>query len=682
MSRPTVREAIRSLQAMNILESRHGAGTFVASLSVDELLRPLQFVLSLAEGGLDHLFEVRLLLEPGAAALAAERASDEQVAALRDCAARAEAEAVADADAMLRLDIELHERIVEASAQPAAPAPVGGDERARRREPLLHRAAAGRAARARSPSTARSSRRSRRATRRRPKRRWPRTSRGSGTPRSRGVPDLLLAGGTVVDGTGAPPRRADVAIADGRIAAVGEGLHGDEVIDVTGLVVAPGVVDIHSHADFTLLVDGRAQSSVLQGITTVAVGNCGHGLAPVEPHAVEAARMTTFCCRSEWEHAGTPSSFEAVHGALAAARPAVNVVPLVPHGSLRLNVAGFELRELTGREIDRLRGHGARGDGGRRRRALDRPGVRAGDRRDRADELRALCEPVGAHGGLYATHCRNREAGIVDAAREAAAVATSSGCRLQLSHFVRRLSSPADGGAVERAAREHALEAGARAGVAVGFDVFPFTFGPTPLTSLLPQAQRAGSRAEMAARLARAGSTIAGTRVAAVLEGAIGAEMHIASDGGRDRFVGRTLAEVAAELGSSVAAARYTLLADAGEDFYDVVVVERWAADDDLDRAVLDDDFCLMGDGVTGALDGPLAGLAFSLSDWGWVVRTLAHYVRDTGALALEAAIRRMTLDPARQLGLTDRGALLPGMAPTSRSSTSTASARASRRST
>ena len=125
---------------------------------------------------------------------------------------------------------------------------------------------------------------------------------------------------------------------------------------MTGMVVTPGIVDIHSHADFTLLVDGRAQSSVMQGITTVAVGNCGHGLAPVEPHAVEAARMTTFCCRSEWEHAGAPSSFEAYLAALAAARPAVNVIPLVPHGSLRLNVAGFELRELTRAEIDRLRG--------------------------------------------------------------------------------------------------------------------------------------------------------------------------------------------------------------------------------------------------------------------------------------------------------------------------------------
>ncbi len=118
VSRPTVREAIRSLQAMNILESRHGAGTFVSSLSTQELLRPLQFVLSLAEGGLAHLFDVRLLLEPGAAALAAQRATPDQLAGLADCAHRTETEAVADPEALLALDIELHERIVQAAHNP------------------------------------------------------------------------------------------------------------------------------------------------------------------------------------------------------------------------------------------------------------------------------------------------------------------------------------------------------------------------------------------------------------------------------------------------------------------------------------------------------------------------------------------------------------------------------------
>jgi N-acyl-D-amino-acid deacylase len=471
----------------------------------------------------------------------------------------------------------------------------------------------------------------------------------------------------VVDGTGAPSRRADVAITGGRIEAVAADLPATaaaEVVDVTGHVVTPGIIDIHSHADFTLLVDGRAQSSTLQGITTVAVGNCGHGLAPVDPHAVEAARMTTFCCRSEWEHAGTPGSFEDYLTALAAARPAVNVVPLVPHGALRLNVAGFEARELTQPEIGRLRAMVREameaGAAGLSTGLEYAPGIAA-----TVDELRAVCEPVGAHGGLYASHCRNRQAAIVHAAAEAADVAFGSGCRLQLSHFVRRPSSPADGGALERDARELVLERGSRTGLAAGFDVFPFTFGPTPLTELIPQERRVATRAGMAELLEQlaSGATKLDTRVGAVLESGIGAEMYVASDGGRDRHVGRSLAEVADGLGTTVTQAAYTLLADAGENFYDVVVVERWAADDDLDRAVADPTFALMGDGVTGALDGPLATLAFSLADWGWVVKTLAHYVRDSGQLSLEEAVRRMTQAPAQQLGLDDRGVLAPGMA-------------------
>jgi DNA-binding FadR family transcriptional regulator len=118
VSRPTVREAFRSLQAMNILESRHGSGTFVSSLGVKELLSPLQFVLSLAEGGLEHLFEVRLMLEPGAAELAAGRASAADIVAMHDCLARTEREGLTDHRALLRLDVELHELILRAAGNP------------------------------------------------------------------------------------------------------------------------------------------------------------------------------------------------------------------------------------------------------------------------------------------------------------------------------------------------------------------------------------------------------------------------------------------------------------------------------------------------------------------------------------------------------------------------------------
>jgi GntR family transcriptional regulator, transcriptional repressor for pyruvate dehydrogenase complex len=135
VSRPTVREAIRSLQSMHILESRHGSGTFVASLSVEELLRPLQFVLSLADGGLEHLFEMRLLLEPGAAELAAQRATPDEVEGLRDCVGRAGPELAEDPELMLSLDTEVHERIVRAAANPllehllAATSALGAESR-------------------------------------------------------------------------------------------------------------------------------------------------------------------------------------------------------------------------------------------------------------------------------------------------------------------------------------------------------------------------------------------------------------------------------------------------------------------------------------------------------------------------------------------------------------------------
>ena len=117
VSRPTVREAIRSLQAMNIVETRHGSGTFVSSLSVEELLRPLQFALALSDFALEHLFEVRLMLEPGAAALAAERAADAELESLRDCVQRGRGGALA-VEEIVELDAELHEGIARAAHNP------------------------------------------------------------------------------------------------------------------------------------------------------------------------------------------------------------------------------------------------------------------------------------------------------------------------------------------------------------------------------------------------------------------------------------------------------------------------------------------------------------------------------------------------------------------------------------
>src|SRR2546426_99372 len=161
--------------------------------------------------------------------------------------------------------------------------------------------------------------------------------------------DVLITGGTVIDGSGSPGRAMDVGIVDDRIAAV-EPLAGAEaarVIAATGLVVTPGFIDIHSHSDFTLLVDPRAVSSITQGVTLEVVGNCGHGCAPIADP--ELARANIYGASG-----GQPISWRTMAeylDRLESARPAVNVVSLAPNGNLRLAAAGAVDRPSTLEEL-------------------------------------------------------------------------------------------------------------------------------------------------------------------------------------------------------------------------------------------------------------------------------------------------------------------------------------------
>jgi len=470
--------------------------------------------------------------------------------------------------------------------------------------------------------------------------------------------ELLLAGGTVVDGRGGPPITADVTVDDGRIAAVGAPgtLTGWRTLDVAGKVVSPGFVDIHSHADFTLAVDGRAQSSVAQGITTVVTGNCGHGVAPVTDRSAALVPTNIPGWRAAWDAARSWRTFPEYLDALRSQGVGVNVFPLVAHGALRLAVAGFETRALSPGELSRLRGLVAEamdaGAVGLSSGLEYAPGLAA----DTA-ELVAVAGPVGSRGGLYASHCRNRTDAIVAAASEAVAVASRTGCRLQLSHFVRRPTMN------ERSLFYKAVDLVRACPTRARLDVFPFTHGPTPLpTFVVPMSLRDAPRREVARRLADLSllETL-DQRFVDALAGGEAAACHVASDGGDGTLVGRTLGDLAAEWDLSLPEVVLAILRRAGDDFYDAVVVEPVFADEDLRWALTQPDFLIMGDGLTGALDGPLAGHAMCASDWGYVPEMLARFVRDEGLVPLAAAVARMTAEPAAQIGLTDRGVLAPG---------------------
>ena len=222
--------------------------------------------------------------------------------------------------------------------------------------------------------------------------------------------ELLITGGTLIDGSGAAGRPADLLLRAGRIAAildpgrVAPGQGGRATLDATGLLVAPGFIDIHSHSDFTLLADPRAVSAISQGVTTEVIGNCGFGCAPIGGPAPAALNVYGHRSQPAMDWRGTAGYF----ARLEAAGPAVNVAALVPNGKLRLATVGTEERPARPDELRAMRYHL---DEGLEAGAFGlSTGLEYGPERGCAEhELITLCQQVARVGGIYATHTRNEQ---------------------------------------------------------------------------------------------------------------------------------------------------------------------------------------------------------------------------------------------------------------------------------
>ncbi len=226
--------------------------------------------------------------------------------------------------------------------------------------------------------------------------------------------DLAIRNGLVVDGTGAKPVQADVGIHDGRVVEVGIVAEADRELDATGKVVAPGFIDIHSHSDFTLLVDPRAASAVHQGVTLEVVGNCGFGCFPLlnKELAPKAIYGHSADVSLTWTTAA--GYFER----LEEAAPAINVASLVPNGQIRLSVVGLADRPARPDELAKMKflldealEQGAWGYST----GLEYAAERGADE----DELVEMCGVCGRRHGIYATHTRRRDDGAEEAVAEA-----------------------------------------------------------------------------------------------------------------------------------------------------------------------------------------------------------------------------------------------------------------------
>ena len=251
--------------------------------------------------------------------------------------------------------------------------------------------------------------------------------------------DLVIRGGTVFDGTGAAGTELDVGITGGRIAAVAARLpgRGTEEVDVRGLAVAPGFIDIHSHGDGSLAGDPRAESVVRQGITTIVVGQDGSSQATGRAGGGAGEK-------------GAPASFAALFASLDELRPAVNVASMIGLGSVREAVVGLKDRPATDGElramtalVEQALAQGACGASS----GLEyTPGAFAS-----TAELVAVCRPLAARRLPYATHMRNEDDRLLESIDESIAVARGAGCPLRSRTSRRR--GRATGGSSTRSLR-------------------------------------------------------------------------------------------------------------------------------------------------------------------------------------------------------------------------------------
>lgn len=459
----------------------------------------------------------------------------------------------------------------------------------------------------------------------------------------------ILAGGMIVDGSGATPFSGDVVIAGDLVISVG----GDqsrgfsaadnlecEVIDCKGCVIAPGFIDAHSHSDLQVL-ENRTEK-LLQGVTTEVVGNCGFSAYPLpdDPQTLRDFANGILCGDNGW-------GWNSVSDYLASAKKSevATVASLVGHGSLRIKVAGNTTRALTSHELDRVAGlldeALQEGAAGLSSGLMYAPGSGAS-----AEELTTLGRVVARRGGVFATHMRSYSSGLVEAVDEQISIAETAECRLQISHLQ---AAGEDYWPLQQRAIEAIEQAYAR-GIDVAFDAYPWLAGSTVLTQVLPQNALEGGISKLLSRLTDPGqreSILREVEPEARWSGVV--VTSVADDSAS--LVGRSIQEIADERGVEPKSAVLDLLL---EQEGDVTIVEHCQSIENL-RALLTHPLAtVVTDGVyTRGRSHPRLYATFPL--------LFGDIVRERKWLSLEEAVHKVTGKPAATFHLDGRGRIAPG---------------------
>jgi N-acyl-D-aspartate/D-glutamate deacylase len=484
---------------------------------------------------------------------------------------------------------------------------------------------------------------------------------------------VLIENGRIVDGTGAPSRTASLLVEDDTIAEVGDvTLPPDEVIDATGLCVAPGFIDMHSHGDFSLPTDPVSAAKVMQGVTTEVVCNCGIGLFPGNDRVDAMYEQVAPVIFGE-PSAGTSKDLDAYGLRLAQAELGVNVACLVPHGNVRCAVMSAEERAPSATELDDMRAlvdeAMSQGAFGMSSGLVYAPGAYA-----QTAELIELAKAVVPYDGIYATHMRDEGGRLLPSVEEALAIGEGSGARVQISHH-KALGKPNWG----RVKDSLALVDAARArGHEVHSDVYPYAAGSTVLGAIaLPTWAYEGSHEDLIRRLrdpatrkrmaAATNEKLAGlidlpwwlgwlpkTWIVPIVITKMSEVIVLSSVKHDHALEGRTLREVVTERGGRFYDAVFDLLA---EEDAAIMCIAHAISEDDVETVMTHPASMIGSDGF------PMREGKPHPRTYGTFPRVLGRYVREQGLLDLETAVHRMTGMTAAKLGLVDRGHIAVGQA-------------------
>ncbi|MEO8740124.1 MAG: amidohydrolase family protein [Casimicrobiaceae bacterium] len=471
--------------------------------------------------------------------------------------------------------------------------------------------------------------------------------------------DVVLRKGTLYDGSGKPGYVADIGVKADQISVIGDlgAVEAAEVVDVSGLAVSPGFIDLHTHSDFTLLANGRAESQVHQGVTTEVIGQCGSSCAPVRND--DEIRLMAIGYVDGCHHLGW-RSFGEYLDALEGTALGVNVVAFVGHGAVHRAVLGDALRAGSPEEIDEMARLIAeaidQGAGGFSTGLEYWPGILAAPQ-----DLVPLCKAVAERNVLYSTHVRNRDSHYDLGFGEALATARLSGARLQISHIQPKFGAPSY-------AMEHTLEmieAARRRDVNVAFDVIPHDWNHTHVVAILPQWAREGGTRAMVERLKdpdiRARIKNNPKPMWLLVRARRWSDIILLDAQVNRNLVGATFEEIGKIRGVDPYDAVFDLLIEEENNMPRLLWTSHSFREDDIDLCLKQQECAVISDTTALAPYGALKDNIGSLSGYGWAARFLQRYVHDRAVLSLPDAIRRLTSLPAERVRIRDRGLLRPG---------------------